>query len=124
MPTACLRMDREAARRDERVLAEAVVQIVRFFEGVGDRLPLFDPFKTDVGVSYGELIDEVRAALGDRLGRGDAAREAAGHPPQGPGRRRTPKVDGLLAVFAKRRTSWAAATRRGHNRRSAWPDQA
>ena len=93
------RMDREAARRDEQVLAHAAHAIRVFFESVGDRLPLFDPFERDPAtLPSDELGDEIRAALADRdwiegyrLGRGDVQRESAGVSPLGPGATPDPK---------------------------------
>jgi hypothetical protein len=92
-------MDRDAARRDERVLGEAVHEIHRFFDNVGDRLPLFDPFEPmrAAGIDN-ELTNDIGAALADRdwiegyrLGRDDARREALGAPLRGPGATANPK---------------------------------
>ena len=94
------RMDRDAARRDERVLADAAHAIRVFFESIDDRLPLFDPFDAEqpTTLANDELGYEIRAALADRdwiegyrLGRDDVRRESVGLGPLGPGATPDPK---------------------------------
>jgi len=93
-------MNRDAARSDEQALAAAVQEIRRFFETVGDRLPVLDPFETHEPppVVDDDIRDEIHAALVDRdwiegyrLGRDDARRDNARHAPRGPGATPDPK---------------------------------